>query len=225
MATLIDMDSIRRALPSTETGTDLRLGYCEHAAEETLESRCSRRFVARSYSAIHSGSFAFRDEQGRSCLALADPESGLATTHPYSVSAITENGVSLTPIIIGKTAQPWADGQVALFDIPSGYVRRGVIANGSLSFVDWARGYANIAIEYVAGFDTATQDPAGYAAPADLSEAAAHLALLMYREGGRSGLDSRNYEGQSMSFSRVLIPIVRDAIDRYRLPVFPSTLA
>lgn len=187
------------------------------AACEALERRCKRMFLAGEYTALHSGSRAVKDEQGRSLLYLADPATLHAVMPVTLVDSITEDGVALTVYKMPTDTAFATAGDCAVVYEHRGVIARGYVSNGELSFGAWEPGNANILCTVTAGYTDAT-------APDDLKALASELAWQYYQEGGRQGLEAWNVSDVGVRFSRLLTPQSKAVLDRYTYIRRPVTL-
>lgn len=232
MADILTTAQALAQMPEGVDSTSTRFTLAVSGASEWMNRACNRVWHTANFAAWHSGyaasniDFGGKPYWGRYALYLLDPATRLPTLPVTAVSSITENGTALTVIRI-SAASSFTDGtSVAIVDDIRGVIWKASITSGVPSPVEWATGIANIRVSYTAGFKRSDEVTAGVAdLPLDIVEAAAHVAAMMVREGWRTGISSQGEMGGTVSYDRLLLPILRDAIARHRVPSGPITLA
>lgn len=205
----------------------------ETLLESAMESACrmiekhiNRRVLTANYTAIHSGSAAIRHEDfspccaGRHVLYLADPEGEIALANVSAISALTEDGVTLTPIKVPSDNHPYSTSAGAVLFEQSGKLLRATIASNGYGWTprEWSSGYGNIRIVCTAGWTLS-------AVPDDLKECAREMTWILYKEGSRSGMESMSESGSAIQFIRTLPHLMQRTLDLYSLRHTPRTLA
>lgn len=107
-----------------------------------------------------------------------------------AVSAVTVDGVAIPP-------QP-SFGQ-------AGYSFTGKLL--TLTGYKFNRGLANVALTYTAGYA---------ATPLDLEQATIELIALAFKERAHIGEDSAVFQGQTVTFSKIVPPHTKDVLDKWR---------
>lgn len=206
-----------------ETANQAEVDRCLKAASELLEKWCGRNFLSAEYTALHSGDRARRvpDDDGfrGARIFLEDPVARRLILPVSAVSSVTEDGAALA-VYRMSTAPAFVDGEAVLVSDATGVVTRVSISGGKPTPKAWAAGTANIRVVCTAGFK-ADAEPL---MPEDLIEACVQLTWLLVNEGSRSGMDQLAEAGVTASYGRLLIPVVKDAINRYRYPACPRTV-
>ena len=210
---ITDLDSVKSWAPSTQGVDDAVLERSLDAASALIEQFCGRRFVSADYTARHSGNLAYSDGF---LLTLADPDSGLLTPNVSAVDSLTEDGAILTVEQLGGTAL--TDAAQAVYMPLGPALARVSVSSGLLSQAAWSTGLGNIVIAYTAGY-------ALESVPAEIVQAAIELTWLLYREGSRSGMASRQASLGSASFFRELSPAAQSALSFHIEVTVPRTLA
>jgi hypothetical protein len=210
---ITDLDSVMSWAPSTQGVDDAVLERSLDSASALIEQYCGRRFTSADYNARHSGSLAYGCYSER--LALSDPDNGLATPNVTEITVLTEEGAVLATATLGTNTI--VDGEYALYGAAGSTLYRGTVASNLVSFGPWYSGDGNILISYTAGYDSTTM-------PAEIVQACIELTWLIYREGSRSGMSSRNASTGSASFARELSPAAQAALSFHIIEPMPRTL-
>lgn len=205
-----------QAWSAVTTGNTTVLQRCIDAASEIMERWCGRRFTSTAYAnAYHSGSLA------RGCsLWLTDPATGLATPNVTAVTAIVEDGTTLSTVLTG-TAATAGTGAVCIGR--TGELIRVSVNGVSTPPTAWAAGVGNVVANYTAGF-TSAASTSGYTMPLEIEHACCELSWLLFREQNRVGLDSIQAAGRSVGLRGALSPISADAVDAWTVQIMRSTL-
>jgi hypothetical protein len=211
---ITDLDSVKSWVPATQGVDDEVLERSLDTASLLIEKWCGRRFLSATYAARHSGSLAF------GCLGekleLADPETGLLTPYVSDIDVLLENGVSVSTVLLTTTSV--ANGQYAIYGPRLPTLKRVVFSGDIPASTNWQPGEGNIQIQYTAGY--AAEDM-----PADISQACIELTWLIYFEGARSGMSSRNASTGSASFDRQLSTAAQSALGAHSMETVRRTLA
>ena len=215
---IIDIDTFMRAMLVADDVHTADVQLCIDGASDAIERWTNRRFLTADYEAWHDGTSTLRvADVYRADLYLADPDNGFATLPVSAVTAVEEDGVALTPILMHAGAT-LVDGESAVIFKERGIIRRATVSSGSISYTSWATGIANVRVEYTAGY-------ALEAMPESLQRLCIHLTNMIYRESFRGGIASQVDMGASVSYERLLPPWAKDIIASFQLPGSPRTLA
>lgn len=190
---------------------------CIDGASELLENWCGRRFRTAAYTAYHSGGKA-RD--GYQSLWLADPATGLATPNVTAVTSVTEDGSTLSVVVMGTAVTAGTQGMCIA---RTGEVIRGSVSSNLFSKTAWSVGDANVYVSYTAGFSSAS-DTTTYTMPMDIEHACIELSWLLYRESQRVGMDNLQVGGRSAGLRGRISPQVEDAIAQWAVQIPRHTM-
>lgn len=193
------------------------LQRCIDGASELIENWCGRRFRTASYQAWHSGGNA---RSAYASLWLADPSTALATPNVTAVAGISEDGTTLSVVIVGTAVTA---GTQAMVIARTGELLRGSVSSGLFSRTPWSMGDANVYISYTAGF-TSAADTTTYTMPLDVEQACVELTWLLYRESQRVGLDNIQTGGRSAGLRGRISPQAEDAIMQWAIQIPRHTL-
>lgn len=232
MASRVFFDSnlLTTLRPDTQGVDSVPLAALSEMACRWIENRLYRRILTAAYRAWHAGDLAARikeEPMQGAVLYLHDSQvEPLLMTGPVTaVSSVKENGVAIPVIDLG-TVTTLPAGEGALLDRGAGTLTRVTVsASGLATPKSWAPGWANIFVQWNAGW--ALYEPTGPAdnmAGADLCSVAVGLVWKLWEEGYRSGVDSMSDQGASANFNRLLTPQAHDTLARYALPRCPRTV-
>ena len=138
-----------------------------------------------------------RDVTQQSYVAALDGHGGFVQTLPqYPVASVSSVAIDGQPI--PQSVDPCTPG----------WVLTGVRSLALRGGYRFARGYANVAVSYVAGYATV---------PADLALVAARLSALTYVERTRVGLTSQQIQQEQIQYAYgQLSARDRQTLDQYR---------
>jgi len=178
------------------------------AATAEIERMCfPRKFVAANYTLDYDGSRA----RGRYQELLYLDHWPLIT-----LTSVTEDGVALT------TGTGYSTSIQVLSEADRGILRRRYNgADTMLAEVDyiikpgWHSGYQNVAVAYRAGYE----DPINEIP--DLAQACIELAVLIYKQGSRTGSEQSSRRAGSVSYASKLPERTLRTIHRYAEPLRP----
>lgn len=196
-----------------------------NAASAWIERWCQRHFAPVSEAAdqIHSGERAhrIRDDESRcgSRLYLAAHDTGYYTAPVQSVGSVTEDGTAVTVITMPWSVTPSDTEYAALLDKRTGVLTRVSISGGELTPRAWASGFANIRVLEVQAGAASIDD-----VPDEIANSCAELVMIWYREGARAGIESINEGGGAATYSRLLMPETKRALESWSLRHGPRTL-
>lgn len=232
MANIITSAEALAQMPDGVDSTSTRFTLAVSGASSLMNRLCGRVWHTANFAAWHSGTAAAnltvggKTFSGRYALYLADPDTRLATLPVTAVSAITEDGTALTVVRLSAATSFTDSDNVAIVDDRLGIVWRATVSNGVPAPCEWSSGVANIRTSYTAGYKRTDEVAAGVTdVPDDMIQATAHVAALMLREGWRTGISAQGEMGGTVSYDRLLLPVLKDAIERYRIPPGPITVA
>lgn len=232
MANIITTAQALAQMPDGVDSSSTRFTLAVSGASAALDRLCGRVWHTTTFAAWHSGYAAAnldiggKTYRGRYALYLVDPATRLATLPVTAVSSVTEDGDALTAVLL-STATSFTDSEdVAIVDGVRGIVWRARVSSGVPEPVEWAAGVANIRVGYTAGFKSTDEKVEGVSdVPDDIIQATAHVAALVLREGWRTGISAQGEMGGTVSYDRLLLPVVKELIHSYRIPPGPMTLA
>lgn len=232
MANIITTAEALAQMPDGVDSSSSRFTLAVSGASAAMNRLCGRVWRTATFAAWHSGDAAANLEvggktySGRYALYLIDPTTRLATLPVTTASAISENGTALTAVRLSAATSFTDSENVAIVDDVRGIIWRARVSSGVPAPREWAAGVSNIRASYVAGYQRTDEVGSGIPTmPEDVIQATAHVAALLLREGWRTGISSQGELGGTVSYDRLLLPVIKELIHSYRVPPGPTTLA